>query len=248
MKCEGCSTVINDSNGFQCCHLQCNKNIFRFSKCDVKEEGFDTKYLDTPYSHNYTSGTSAVSEVSELTSEIRLLTQEILSLKDKLESATTSLDKCHKRLDELAETITKSETRINKLEKSERMVNSMLLTINKLQTEIDTQAQNNVRNEIEIIGVPEVRNESLMHIVMSAAKKIGDANKSVFINERLTNHTRLLFRESRTRSKEHGFTYCWIKNGFIYVRQQDGSPAQCIRNQDDLLRIFPINNELSIDS
>ncbi|KAL4718022.1 hypothetical protein ACJJTC_011369 [Scirpophaga incertulas] len=341
MKCEGCSTVINDSNGFQCCHLQCNKKYCDLCinldkkktnlstwKCPVccarerKTGNSSTPIRSSSDSQNVTLrkkvstqststpptpiitpvATSAVSEVSELTSEIRLLTQEILSLKDKLESATTSLDKCHKRLDELAETITKSETRINKLEKSERMVNSMLLTINKLQTEIDTQAQNNVRNEIEIIGVPEVRNESLMHTVMSAAKKIGidlntqdvdwayragsarktkpdsnsnlprpivfrllrrtkrdeiikaaqsrrnincadfqlgDANKSVFINERLTNHTRLLFRESRTRSKEHGFTYCWIKNGFIYVRQQDGSPAQYIRNQDDLLRIFP---------
>ncbi|KAL4715782.1 hypothetical protein ACJJTC_006361 [Scirpophaga incertulas] len=142
----------------------------------------------------------------------------------------------------------------------------MLLTIDKLQSEIDLQAQNYVRNEIEIIGVPEVRDESLMHIVLTASKKIsidlntqdvdwiahaGSAKK--IISDSTANFprpivSRLLRRTKqdeiiKIRSKKCGLTYCWTKNGTIYVRKQDGNPAQFIRNQEDLLRVFPIDTK-----
>lgn len=245
--------------------------------------------------------TPMTSEVGELTTEIRRLTQEITSLKDRLETATASLNSCHKRLDELGEAVTSSNVRINKLEESEKQVQSLKATVQHLQLEINIQAQNNIRNEVEIIGIPETKNESLMHVVLTATSKIGvelntldvdwvsrsgpfkktkndstsnlprpivfrllrrikrdeivkaakirrninladfqlgGTDKPVYLNERLTKDSRRLFRDARLLSKQHSFAYCWLSNGNVHVRKQDGKPAQVIRSQEDLLRVF----------
>ncbi|KAJ2947839.1 hypothetical protein O0L34_g9628 [Tuta absoluta] len=62
---------------------------------------------------------------------------------------------------------------------------------------------------------------------------------NIYLNERLTKINRLLFREARTRKTLHGFRYCWIKNGSIFMRKTDNkgadkSPAIPIKSIDDL--------------
>lgn len=56
----------------------------------------------------------------------------------------------------------------------------------------------------------------------------------VYVNERLTKTNRLLFRESRKRATQHGFRFCWISNGHIYVRQAERKPAIQIKMYEDL--------------
>lgn len=56
----------------------------------------------------------------------------------------------------------------------------------------------------------------------------------VYLNERLTKENRKLFRESRTRSQQFGFRYCWIRNGSIYIRKADKKPAILITSEQDL--------------
>lgn len=130
----------------------------------------------TSQSHGRSSEAAASvsqTEVSVLTSEIRLLTHEISSLKGKLETATLSLNKCHERLDELAATTALADSRLKYLEHSEKQVQSLKITVSQLQNDIRSQAQSQVRNEMEIVGVPEMANESLMHVVLTAASKVG---------------------------------------------------------------------------
>lgn len=56
----------------------------------------------------------------------------------------------------------------------------------------------------------------------------------IYFNERLTKDNRRLFRESRLRTKEHAFRYCWTRNGGIYVRRNAGTPAIRISSTHDL--------------
>ncbi|XP_045763694.1 uncharacterized protein LOC123866284, partial [Maniola jurtina] len=168
---------------------------------------------------------------------------------------------------------------------------------------INTQAQNHLKNEIEICGIPECPNENATHLALLLAKKIGvevsdqdidwtsragprvlsavnatgnarkyprpivvrllrrskrdeflKASKSrrnitstdlnlpgpaqkVFINERLTQRNRLLFRECRIQTKQLGYEFCWCNNGTIYVRAREGKSASAIRNHEDLERL-----------
>ncbi|KAF9811707.1 hypothetical protein SFRURICE_011070 [Spodoptera frugiperda] len=66
--------------------------------------------------------------------------------------------------------------------------------------------------------------------------EISGPNRQVYINERLTPGNRQLFRAARVAAKEHGYRYCWCRNGAILIRKQEGNPPIRIRNSDDLDR------------
>ncbi|XP_059046168.1 uncharacterized protein LOC131841839 [Achroia grisella] len=60
--------------------------------------------------------------------------------------------------------------------------------------------------------------------------------KPVYINERLTRKNKQLFREARLRSRKYNFQFCWVRNGFIYIRQCEKKPAfriQCFEDVDE---------------
>ncbi|KAJ0172947.1 hypothetical protein K1T71_001524 [Dendrolimus kikuchii] len=58
--------------------------------------------------------------------------------------------------------------------------------------------------------------------------------KKIYINERLTKHNRILFRDARQRAQRYNFRYCWIRNGNVYVREAEKKPAISILSQHDL--------------
>lgn len=156
---------------------------------------------------------------------------------------------------------------------------------------MDSLQQNQIRNEVEVFGIPEGETENVHHLATVMAAKMGvelnqedvdeiyrvgakkadsklsrpivirltrrakkqeliNAAKSrkkmtsegittgpkdtVFINERLTQKGRFLFRDTRTRASLHGFKYCWTKGGNIYVRKVEKTPAIRIKTQADL--------------
>lgn len=66
--------------------------------------------------------------------------------------------------------------------------------------------------------------------------EVTGAHRNIYFNERLTQEKRHLFRAARHRCNGSGFKYCWIKNGSVYVRRQEGNPAINIKNMDELLQ------------
>lgn len=218
-------------------------------------------------------------ELSLLTvmQEIRLLRQDVLALTHQIDNYD------------------------RKLESKDREINDMKLTIHVLTQKIEAQEQLNLKNEIEIIGVPEQGSENLTHVVLTASKKLGvdlqecdidevrragpkrpnpsapaasktrpvvvkflrkarrdevlaaakvrrnltsehivyGTTASIYFNERLTPSNRQLFREARMRAKLHNFSFCWIRNGNVYVRKAANTnsnkyPAIPIRSLDDI--------------
>ncbi|XP_069361817.1 uncharacterized protein [Maniola hyperantus] len=118
-------------------------------------------------------GVSTNSDVQCLLTEVRLLTQEISSLKNRLEEATISLNRCHERLDVFGASIASNESRINTLESRNSEIDTLKCKVSELQNEINIQAQNNIKNEIEICGIPECNNENTTHIALVLSNKIG---------------------------------------------------------------------------
>lgn len=229
-------------------------------------------------------------------SELRLLRRDIAEMKSTLTHLSEGIDKCNARLDNY-------ECRIEKLEEKDSTIAFLHDTVAKLEVHLNHQAQAHMKNEFEIMGIQESPSESLAHIAMATATKLGidlaandidwvvragqrklsavysnfdtkfprpiivrllrkqkrdevlQAAKSrrnltsdnivaggpvrnVFINEHLTKVNRLLFRESRTKCKESGFKFCWVKGGTIYIRKAEGMPAMAISTTSDLERLF----------
>lgn len=74
----------------------------------------------------------------------------------------------------------------------------------------------------------------------------------IYLNERLTKANRLLFRETRTKASIHGFRYCWLRNGSIFVRKTDNNgpekcPAILINSTEDLVKLEPPQNPNSVN-
>lgn len=241
----------------------------------------------------------ASSELQVLTSEIRFLRQDVSVLKEHLAELATSLSRCHARLDEANSHLAQANNRIKTLEEREVEVASLRLQITVLQEHLQSQSQFSLRNELEIVGIPETDNESVGHIALLTAAKVGvtiqdvdidwtarvgpkrapdfanklprpivvrfvrrtkrdevfRAGKSrknlttkdfntgekehrIYINERLTKENRWLFREARSRTSEAGFKFCWTRNGFVCVREREGSPAIQLRSQARLDEIL----------
>lgn len=62
--------------------------------------------------------------------------------------------------------------------------------------------------------------------------------RPIYINERLTKDTRLLFGRTRALCKQHKWKYAWTREGKILVREGDSKPAFRVRDEADLERIF----------
>lgn len=208
--------------------------------------------------------------------------QEIRGLKNQVDEVKNQL-------------ISRIDILEKKLECRDKEIENLKLTVNQMQETIDFQAQRLVQNEIEVIDVPEIANESVYHIAVITAKKMGvdlsendideayragprristdkaekparplvirllrkkkrdelikaakmrrnisssdivpGTTKKIYVNERLTTNNRRLFRETRLRSRQYKFRFCWIKDGRIYVRKEENKPAIAIRSAMDL--------------
>lgn len=103
------------------------------------------------------------SDTSVLT-EIRLLRQEFAEVRrefsDKLESVSKTLNY---KLGEFTKTIEAKNLEIAFLKTS----------VTNLQRQLAVHEQNSIKNELEIVGLPEYDNENLMQITSIMCKKIG---------------------------------------------------------------------------
>ncbi|XP_047994766.1 uncharacterized protein LOC125232956 [Leguminivora glycinivorella] len=111
--------------------------------------------------------------LTALTTEIQLLRQDVSCMKTKLDNAILAITRCENQLQQVTSKLNSCEER---LEAAEEKAAEVLILKNKvfeLEHQLNYQAQQSLRNEVEIAGVPENQNENPQHIVMVTAAKIG---------------------------------------------------------------------------
>ncbi|XP_068628115.1 uncharacterized protein [Battus philenor] len=195
MKCAGCAKLIKELGSIKCTSSTCGKsfctlciNVAAITNekkhtwkcpecCASQKKGGDNSFTPIRSApENITLRKKPDlngSEMSQLTEQLRLLTSEFTSVKNKLDDLTQSIAFTNERLEEVMLKWNAAEERIKLLEKREREVESLQVTVLSLQQELSTQTQNNLKNEIEIVGMPETASENLYHTILVAAKKVG---------------------------------------------------------------------------
>lgn len=113
------------------------------------------------------------SEIIQLTEQLRLLTSEFTSVKTKLDDLTQSLNFSNERMDDIMKKFLLVNQRLGQLEQRDVEVNTLQNTVAQLQNELEAQAQSQLRNEIEIIGIPETNGENLHHTLLVTANLVG---------------------------------------------------------------------------
>lgn len=77
------------------------------------------------------------------------------------------------------------------------------------------------------------------------AKNSTESNNSsvkfIYINDQLTYNNRQLLWIAKTKARESKWKFIWVKNGNIYARKNENSPALIIKNAADIELITPIN-------
>ncbi|XP_059049920.1 uncharacterized protein LOC131844942 [Achroia grisella] len=61
----------------------------------------------------------------------------------------------------------------NKLQNAELEIHSLKLTVSNLEQHLALRKQDNVKNEVEIVGTEETENKNIHHLVLTTAQKIG---------------------------------------------------------------------------
>lgn len=203
MKCSGCLKNTSASSGILCSVVSCRKgfcclciDLTRLAPAEkVKwvcpdccallraNKGGDKDNTPVRGTSDFTNITerkkqsqnpeSQNTEFKELTGEIRFLREDISLLRASLEEVTVSLSRCHDRLDELGITLSSQEARIARLEDCEKENIFLKAKVAQLHNDINVQQQHQLRNEIELSGIPETSNESLVHTILVAARKVG---------------------------------------------------------------------------
>lgn len=169
MKCAGCSKTTKETNVTRCTSLTCDKCFCTL--CVPLASSAEKKKTWKCPDCSVQSNTG--SELAGFTNELRNLTKEISSLKCQLEDVTKSMCFCHSRLDEIVASLKTTDKRLKVLEQRDNELNSLKATVIRLEDELHTQRQNDMKNEIEIIGIPETQNVTLQHSVQIVAQKLG---------------------------------------------------------------------------
>lgn len=65
-----------------------------------------------------------------------------------------------------------------------------------------------------------------------------DSNSRVYINDHLSARNKYLLKQARTKSKEKGYSYCWVRNCTVMVRRTENSPVLHVTSEEDLKKII----------
>lgn len=101
-----------------------------------------------------------LSEMKIQNNEISLLRQEVIELREQISTLSDSLTDKHAQF-------------LTKLEQADFEIATLKSSVTHLQQQLGAQEQHSLRNELEIIGVPECDTENLTHIVLTASQVIG---------------------------------------------------------------------------
>ncbi|CAG4985066.1 unnamed protein product [Colias eurytheme] len=239
------------------------------------------------------SDTTKDVSITDIVHEMRLIRETVGEIKSQMLSLTDHISKCNLRLDEFDTKLERQEVRIIMLEN----------TMAEYKERLNSNAQAQLRNEVEIVGIPETPNENPAHTFRIITHKLGvpiedsdldfitragpprkennlnqssrpliarflsrikrdeflkigkmkqhsinasdmglsatgHKNVNIYFNERLTQENRHLFRSARQQTKVCGYKYCWVKNGVVYIRKQEGNPAIAIKKHEDLNQLL----------
>ena len=103
----------------------------------------------------------------EVIDELRMLRSEVREVRKQNKEIKSQVSAVSETLGSTLQEYSK------KLAGAEANIAELKLTVLNLQKLVASRDQERMRNELEIIGVPEEVNENLCHIVMVASKKIG---------------------------------------------------------------------------
>lgn len=72
---------------------------------------------------------------------------------------------------------------------------------------------------------------------VAAGLSIPNVSDRVYVNDHLTLHNKILYKQTRSIAKEKGYKFAWVQNGKVLVRKDDNSRILQVASDADLQRL-----------
>lgn len=175
-------------------------------------------------------------EVHQVKAVIQEQSQEISMLKEELNDSQQYSRRCNMEVQGLAHT--PREDLVKVMEDLSHKINlpsfraSDIVAIHRLPTKRDTAPPVLIKfASVEIKEVWMAARGKLQRLSLT------DSQPKLYFNDNLTPANKELFWMTRTKGKENGYKYIWLKNAKIYARKSEGSPALRISSVRDLEKL-----------
>ncbi|XP_048481486.1 uncharacterized protein LOC125489517 [Plutella xylostella] len=219
---------------------------------DIKELKSDISDMKTTFKANMDELTTKVSELDGRVSTLEQLQGEVCELKKTL----NEISEDNRRNDQW---VRRSNIQINGVpqKSNENLINVVKklaavsgFTLNA-ETDIDFVTRVAVRKDADqkqpkpIILKMQARYKkddfmaALQKLKTLKASDIGilDSDNRIYINDHLSAHNKFLLQQAKLKSKQKGYTYCWVRNCTVMVRRDATSPVIHVSTIDSLNKI-----------
>lgn len=241
-------------------HQQQKSKLDSMEKCitdmSSKISAIDSTSQDIEKSVEYISEklNNVQTKINSLQSEWKSLFNQVQSLEDQHEF--------------LAKTINKTSLEIRNIPKKDPATKSSLYDyVTKLCTNLNVTIQtNDIRDVTRVTNrkdtsmsniIVEFTNTLHKNNILNAVKSyyknhknnrissnflgITGETSTIYISEYLTRKAKRLFYLAKDWVKTHEYKYCWVSNGYVYLRKHDGAPYKLINNEDQLMSLQNIS-------
>lgn len=114
-----------------------------------------------------------IDELRAFREEMRATRLQMANLTSAISNLTERVDACELRVDQLTARIVAVERRFDDNQQDNHTNNELLASIEQLKAEINDRDQDLLLNDLELSCVPEQKVESVQHIVITLANKLG---------------------------------------------------------------------------
>lgn len=111
--------------------------------------------------------------LAELTEEIRLLRREVSAMKSEFAAFMAALGCCEERMDALSSKLMVYDTRLTATKASVEKIAVLEKSNLALQAQVNHVSQAMLRNDIEVFGLTETKNENPLHLFLTIAAVAG---------------------------------------------------------------------------
>lgn len=232
-------------------------------------------------------------EYSEFKSSIAKLDKQQVEMKKEITELQQSVQFSHDLHDDQKKKIDNLLKETKKIDSLEAELKELKKQNERITSLINTNEQRDRQLNIEVVGIPESKNEDVNEHILNICKNIGvniipgdiiQVNrvspkvksqgrprliivklrsrllkdniislgrkkhlttkdigiagdpKPIYINENLTPHNKQLLKKCKEVAKKKEYQYVWTKNGRIFMRKNDISPAIQIVEEEDLTK------------
>lgn len=230
---------------------------------DVTELKSDMKELKTTMQQFAANMISLHTELKEQ------LSSAIIKINETLSSLSSRVNDLNERDREKTTQITEIDQRINKLEQiaicknieinnvcdtnieSEIVIKKIAASVGTELCDADISSAYRIKrnNKIIVEFSSLAKKRQLMSKInrrrvdanVLSENTSNPANSFIYVNDELTPRNRRLLWMSKTKAKECGWKFVWVRNGVIYARKNENSSAIVIINATDIETITQIN-------